>query len=83
MVLNLKTKILLIFIGLVLASSAINITIASFAIKSNLTDDLINRVIINTKSEIEDLTNFVLIGDKEGIFNLIYNQKFLMSSKKV
>ena len=70
-----KTKIFLIFVGLVLLSSAINITIAGLAVKSSLTDDLITRIVNNTKAEIADLTNFVLIGDKEGVVNLIYNQK--------
>lgn len=58
-----------------MASSAINIAIGTFAVEKSLTTDLINRIIANTRAEIADLTNFVLIGDKEGVVNLIYNQK--------
>src|SRR5437868_4542406 len=76
MALKIKTKIFLIFLALVLTSSIINIGIGGFAVEKNLTTDLINRVIVNTKAAIPDLTNFVLVGDKESIVNLIYNQKF-------
>ena len=75
MKLSIKTKIFLFAVQLVLTASVINIGIAGFAVQKNLTTDLINRIIVNTRAEIADLTNFVLIGDKEGIVNLIYNQK--------
>jgi len=65
----------LVFIGLVIIASAINIGVASVAIENSLTTDLINRIAANSQSAIGDLTNFVLIGDKAGIVNLLFNQK--------
>ncbi len=77
MVLKIRTKMLLIFIVVVLISSAINIGIVGFAVQKSLTRDLISRIVVNTKAEVADLTNFVLVGNKGGIVDLIYNQKLI------
>lgn len=76
MALKVKTKILLTFVLLVVTASVVNIGIAGFTVTQSLTSDLINRIVLNTKSEINDLTNFILIGDKESIIDRIYNQRF-------
>jgi nitrogen fixation/metabolism regulation signal transduction histidine kinase len=75
MVLKLKTKILLAFVGIVAVSSLITAGIAVYGIQLALTNELVQRLVVNTKAEINAITNFVLIGDKEGIITSIYNQK--------
>src|SRR5260370_1062185 len=75
MALKFRTKILLIFVALVLVSSILNMGIAGFAVQNNLTTDLINRIVINTHAEVSDLTNLVLTNNKGGIVSLIFNQK--------
>jgi len=56
MKLKIKAKILIVFVFLVVIASAVNIGIASFAVKNSLTTDLINRIVLNTRAEINDLT---------------------------
>ncbi|MEK7530252.1 MAG: HAMP domain-containing protein [Patescibacteria group bacterium] len=79
MVWGLRTKFFLAFVGLVLVASAINLVVAVSAIQNSLTEDLLQRLVGNTKAQINDLTNFVLIGNKEGLINSIFNEK---SSRK-
>jgi len=55
MKLKIKAKILIVFVFLVVIASAVNIGIASFAVKNSLTTDLINRIVLNTRQKLTTL----------------------------
>lgn len=77
--LKIRTKLFLALIVLVFVVSLNNILITWISANKTLTSELLERVVANTRSVVDALTNFVLVGDKEGIINLIFTEK---SSRK-
>jgi methyl-accepting chemotaxis protein len=73
--LKIRTKFILVFVFLVAIISFNNILILQISLNNILAKDLLDRNVISIKGIISSLTDLVLIGDKEGVVNLIFNEK--------
>ena len=73
---SIRGKLFLFLIVLVLFITVSNVAVIGMTLNKRLTNELLDRVSINTQSVVDTLTNFVLTENRVGAIDFVFNEKY-------